>query len=223
MAGQTVRLGGGRRRHCSPARRDERGGGRGHHFLCATLGRGRQLPEGRSGGGRRGRGEPAAAAATGQLLERGECRRPWRCVSQCHPREQRHPVPGQLWWRRRPTDHGGICHQRSEPGAAGGGRERGPAVPAAGVRDGGRHPGDPAFRETGLWGNCGVGPFLQCRCVCNPFPIRRGQGSLFPRPPQGEKCFLFSFLGRKKQFLGSNRASYLFTSCPILEAASRAA
>ncbi|VFV20274.1 mitogen-activated protein kinase kinase kinase 5 [Lynx pardinus] len=59
--GETVRLGGGRRR--SPAGRDERGGGRGHHFLRATLRRGRQLPEGSSatrcrgnsggGGGRR--------------------------------------------------------------------------------------------------------------------------------------------------------------------------
>lgn len=97
VAGQTVRLGGRpRRRRRSPARRDERRSGRGHHFLGATLRGGRQLPEGRSGGGGGGRGEPATAAAAGQLLERGDCCRPWHRLSRCHLWEQRHPVPGQL-------------------------------------------------------------------------------------------------------------------------------
>ncbi|XP_037595166.1 CLK4-associating serine/arginine rich protein-like [Cebus imitator] len=119
VAGQAVRLGRGSRRRCIPARRDEHGGRRGHHFLRAALRplgvlhhpRGRHLQEGRSGGDRRGRGAPAATAAAGQLLERGERRCPWHRVSRGHLRKQCHPVPGQLWWWRQPTDHGGICDQ----------------------------------------------------------------------------------------------------------------
>lgn len=66
---------------------------------------------------------------------------------------------------------------------------------------------------------------MQVRVQPLPHPLQSGVISPLapppPRLPQGEKCVLRG--SRKKQFLSSNRASYLFTSCPTLRATSVAA
>lgn len=140
--------------------RDERRGGRGREPLRARL-----APVGHRRSCReRGSLARAAAAARGQLLELGE--RGWRlpCWPRRAPGSRRcPPLPGHP--RLGPPAHRGIRDQRGEPRAVGGGRERGPAEPARGVRGGGRRVGDAALWQAGLRGDRRARPLLQRRCV----------------------------------------------------------